>query len=537
MHASSWLLHLGHPFRLGRSSRLGTALIACLLTAACGGSGSGGRTDAGAGGGADPGADTGGRAGDAPTTVQANHCAPNNRYARDAQDNLLPGFQDGSLALEKQWVAANFTQDYLWYREIPAVNANAPEFNTGNDAQSIASYFYAHRTRAREANGQAKDRFSFVYPSADYKRSSEAGMELGYGVAWVGDLRSTPRRLQVAVVYPGSPAEQGGLARGDTVEAVTIDGVTARADTTTPEASALWRQASYPTKRGQQVTFQVHSSTNESKTVTVAADEVVTQPVLVSRVIEQGERRIGYMNLMDFNLPAEKQMATAFEGFRDRNVQELVIDLRYNGGGYLYLASQLAYMAVGAITTRNKVFSGIEHNDKLASENEGVPFFGVESGYSGTNTVRGTALPALNLNRVTVLATNSTCSASEALINGLRGIGVTVDVVGSKTCGKPYGFKPKENCGLTYFPIMFRAVNARGESVDASGMAESCSAGDDLTQPLGDAKEGMLAAALAYRIGDSCPALKSAMPTGADQARRIRLPFQEGMTRYPESRE
>ncbi len=73
----------------------------------------------------------------------------------------------------------------------------------------------------------------------------------------------------------------------------------------------------------------------------------------------------------------------------------------------------------------------------------------------------GQALPALNLSRVFVLTTASTCSASEAIINSLQGVNVQVIQVGSTTCGKPYGFYPADNCGVTYFSIQFQGVNAK----------------------------------------------------------------------------
>ena len=71
-------------------------------------------------------------------------------------------------------------------------------------------------------------------------------------------------------------------------------------------------------------------------------------------------------------------------------------------------------------------------------------------------------MPTLNLATVYVLTGAGTCSASEAIINGLRGVGVQVIEVGSTTCGKPYGFYPQDNCGTTYFSIEYKGVNDMG---------------------------------------------------------------------------
>lgn len=105
-----------------------------------------------------------------------------------------------------------------------------------------------------------------------------------------------------------------------------------------------------------------------------------------------------------------------------------------------------------------------------------------------------------------VLASSGTCSASESVINALRGIDVEVSLVGGATCGKPYGFLPQDNCGTTYFAIQFEGVNAKGFGDYADGFAPTCAVADDFTRPLGDPAEARFAAALAYLSSGTCPA-------------------------------
>ena len=139
------------------------------------------------------------------------------------------------------------------------------------------------------------------------------------------------------------------------------------------------------------------------------------------------------------------------------------------------------------------------------------------------NGTPGQALPTLDLPRVFVLTGPNTCSASEAIMNGLRGVGVEVIQVGSTTCGKPYGFYPTDNCGTTYFTIQFRGANAMGfgdysdgfSPANSSGPGEDvpgCSIADDFTKQLGDQTEGRFATALAYRDGAACPAASGFAP-------------------------
>ena len=129
-------------------------------------------------------------------------------------------------------------------------------------------------------------------------------------------------------------------------------------------------------------------------------------------------------------------------------------------------------------------------------------------------------LPNLGLDRVYIITGPGTCSASEAIINGLRGVGVDVYLIGSTTCGKPYGFYPTDNCGTTYFSIQFRGENdanfgdytdgfsPANTAANAGAVVPGCSVADDFTRELGDPAEGRIAAALSFRASNNqtCPA-------------------------------
>ena len=184
---------------------------------------------------------------------------------------------------------------------------------------------------------------------------------------------------------------------------------------------------------------------------------------------------------------------------------DLVLDLRYNGGGYLDIAAELAYMIAGPTNTTGKVFEVQTFNDKnpfgFTLAQRTTPFENTSQGFSTTS---GQPWPTLNLNRVFVLAGKGTCSASEAVVNGLRGAGVTVSLIGGTTCGKPYGFYPQDNCNTTYFAIQFQGVNQLGFGDYADGFAPTCSVADDYNHALGDPAEGRLAAALYLRTNGVC---------------------------------
>ena len=133
---------------------------------------------------------------------------------------------------------------------------------------------------------------------------------------------------------------------------------------------------------------------------------------------------------------------------------------------------------------------------------------------------------------MTILTGPGTCSASELIINGLRGVDVKVNLIGETTCGKPYGFYPTPNCGTTYFAIQIQVVNQKNFGDYADGFAPICSVSDDFTRPLGDPLEGQLSAALNYRASGICAdpnAVSAGLKAGgvADSVQLIRSRLKE----------
>jgi hypothetical protein len=231
---------------------------------------------------------------------------------------------------------------------------------------------------------------------------------------------------------------------------------------------------------------------------------------------------------------SEREISEAITLMKNGGVSDLVLDLRYNGGGLLAVASQLSYMVAGNGRTAGRTFEQLRFNAAAGSRNpvtgqanNPVPFYAQALGFSVTE---GVALPSLNLPRVYVLTTSGTCSASEAVINGLRGIGVEVVLIGGKTCGKPFGFYPQDNCGETYYTIQFQGVNDVGfgdyadgfipnNSPEAFGVrVPGCVANDDYDRELGDPSEALLSTALQYRSTGSCAVSVSTVSRSSGEA-------------------
>lgn len=451
----------------------------------------------------------------------AQRCSAENPYRLDAAAATTMG----SLADEKRWVASYMDQAYLWYREIPSVNADAATYSNGNDVfGSLERYFNALLTPARTPSGKQKDEFSFIYPTKAWNELSQSGTSLGYGIEWYFSSQTPPRGITVAYVEPNSPAAQAGVTRGDLL--VSIDGVSA--DDTSASGIDRLNGALFPSDNaGHSFVFNRNGSQQNEY---LAPATVTKAPVLVTDTLDVNGRKVGYMVFNDHIASAEQPLIDAVTQFSADGIEALVLDLRYNGGGYLFLASELSYMIAGAAQTDGKIFEQLQYNDKRIADTaaSATPFYNtscvLNSNFDCTNT---NPLPTLNLTRLYVLISQSTCSASEAIVNGLRGIDVDVVLLGSTTCGKPFGFTAKDNCGISYFPIEFQGVNNKGFGDYADGFSATCPVADDFSRALGDTQEGMLAAALYHIDNGSCPSTAQSKSSVTNAGMVIRPPVRE----------
>jgi len=432
----------------------------------------------------------------------AQQCAPTNPDAPAAN-------RTGSLDTEKLWMRAYLGDAYLWYDEIPNVAPNAAQYsNTADVYGSLDNYFEALKTTALTPSGARKDRFSFLIPTDTSTALFDSGVEAGTGVNWRMLSSRAPRGLRVSYVTPGTEAATKGVLRGDTL--VTVDGVSA--DDGTAAGVGVLNAALFPSDVGGTHTYVFNRAGVGQVSVSMTTAAITTKPVLNYSVIDTGAGKVGNIVFTSHVAPAEAQLIEAFTALKAQGATDLVLDLRYNGGGYLYIASELAYMIAGPARTGGKVFEKLNYNAKRTSDNAQAPY-----PFQSTSTANA-ALPTLDLARVYVLTTSETCSASESVINSLRGVDVDVRQIGSTSCGKPYGFAAQDNCGISYFPIEFQGVNAKGfgdyadgftpNGAGATGIA-GCTAADDFTQPLGSANEGLLKAALGYRANGACPVAAS----------------------------
>ena len=421
-----------------------------------------------------------------------------------------------TAAAQNNYLRSWTNETYLWYSEV--VDAN-PALSTTSD------YFKLMKTLATTASGNDKDRFHFILTTAEWQMLSQSGIEAGYGVQWLIAKGQAPgRQIIAAFIEPGSPAATAGVGRGDVVLAV--DGADA-VDGNTQAIVDILNAGLFPDAANETHQLTLRDNSGVVGTVTLQSANVTLDPVQHVMPISTLNGNVGYLLFNDHVATAEAELIDAVNTLKAANVKDLVLDIRYNGGGYLDLASELAYMIAGPNRTSGLTFESLIFNDKHPTTDAvtGRPLVPTPF-HTTTQFAGGTpqALPTLDLPRVFVITGSGTCSASESIMNGLRGVNVQVVQIGGSTCGKPYGFYPADNCGTTYFSIQFKGVNAAGFGDYADGFSPAntvvkpgetlpgCSVLDDFNHEIGDPSEARLAAALSYRAsGGSCPAA----PTGA----------------------
>jgi carboxyl-terminal processing protease len=490
-----------------------TLVVSALL--GCGGGGS-----SGGGGGTTPGTGNGAwQSGVFAPSGNFDALCVNPRSGNDPMTGRPYPDRAGTRTDQNNWLRSWSNELYLWYDEI--VDRNPANYPT-------PQYFELLKTTAVTSSGRDKDNFHFSLATDEWVDYAVSGIAAGYGVFWVLPVTTPPREILVGFAEPGSPATSApvGLLRGTRI--LEVDGIDAVWDNTQDGVDVL-NAGIFPADAGETHVFRVQDPvTLAERNVTMTSALVTTDPVPVVHTVDALAGKVGYLLFNDHIATAESALVAAVEQLQAADIDELVLDIRYNGGGYLDIASELAYMIAGPTRTAGRTFELLQFNDKHTVNNPvtgqplaPTPFHDETQGFS---QAPGTALPTLDLGRVYLLTGPDTCSASESILNGLRGIGVDVVQIGGTTCGKPYGFYPADNCGTTYFTVQFQGVNDAGfgaypdgfspaNSSDLTGVPVSgCAVRDDLSHALGDPAEERFAAALRRMHLGTCPAPSSLAP-------------------------
>jgi carboxyl-terminal processing protease len=356
---------------------------------------------------------------------------------------------------------------YLWSDNLPTASVFNPlSYPTADSVMKKV------RTYSPFVNGRYQDRWSFVIDKATWDNvvsgnSNDTGAEYAF---------NTDSDLRVKLVYSQSSAGKQGVTRGwKTLKINGVDGNYANIKQLNTELGKASQTIVFQKPDHNQVTLTLTGSTYKS-------DYIINQ-----KIFNINGNNVGYFNFDSFlgansGQDTKNELDKVFADFRSKNVTELVLDLRYNGGGYGTVSNYLGSL-IAPSSALGKVFVNSVHNKKYTSWNKTDYFTSL------TNS--------LKVSRISIIVTKGTASASEELINALKPV-MTVKLIGSTTHGKPVGYYGFPVMNNYVFPVALKNVNSVGNADFYDGFTVDKVQADDYTHDLGDPEEGCLKVALNY---------------------------------------
>lgn len=371
-----------------------------------------------------------------------------------------------SIEAQLQFVADGMSYYYLWKDMVPDVNVE--DYEDPKDLVVAMRY-------------PELDIWSSVKDKGLTNAWSMEGKFIGYGFS---TRRDADDNVRLSIVEPNSPSSAAGLERGWIIKSV--NGVSKEE----LDANGSWGDEFGPSEPGVMADFVFEDLEGIEHAATLTRDWIDSITVPVHGVYETPNGPVGYLLFTRFVDDAAPELEEAFGEFIAADVKRVIIDFRYNGGGSLSMTRYINNLTLGKRAT-GEVSYQLRHNENLAEEFDRTYLF-EDLEFS------------MDLDQVIFLTTGTTKSASEAVINGLVPH-TDVQLVGSRTAGKPVGTKNYEFCEQYLSPITFTLENSVGNSNYYEGFPADCEVEDDLLHAFGDPEEGMLAAALALAGGQGCP--------------------------------
>jgi hypothetical protein len=361
--------------------------------------------------------------------------------------------RDTLYYIMKQW--------YYWYDKMPAVTKE----NYADPYELLEALRY-----------KELDKWSFV---ADYDEfiAEMAGSFVGHGFM-IGLDEDTIARI--AMIYKNSQLYLEGVRRGWIVKKVNNVEI---APLLAHDLAAYYTLMG-PMEAGVTNTFLFQKPDNSEVTISSTKSSFTINSVILYDTLHLKSEVAGHLVFESFIEPSEQELKTAFAYFKSQNVKDLILDLRYNSGGYIYIAQQLASY-IGGNGLAGTPFVTLSYNNKMQAANRIFPF--ITTSYS------------FSLPKIVVITTRRTASASELIINGLLPHLNQIITIGDTTNGKPVGMN-QWNCGRKYVfcPITFKVVNSSNEGDYFDGFAPDKIATDDITHNFSDKNEECLKEAILY---------------------------------------
>ena len=299
--------------------------------------------------------------------------------------------------------------------------------------------------------------YSYIYAldAASAQAGTRASSVSGYGIMmsgnyWALNNQGTEFGIVIEHVYPDSPAEKAGLNRGNIIAKYNGKAITAN------NLNEAWADLHYSLSSNITVSIFDLAEQKITETKTISTGSYKENPVAASMVLElEDGPKVGYLSYLGFESAFDSELIDAMRSLKDNGAEEMVLDLRLNGGGSVNSSTILGSMLLDA-SYNDQTYAILARNAANKKANTTCKI---------TSSYNGQSLPRLGIKRLYVITTDNTASASEMVISGLRGLDVEVILIGTTTEGKNCGMDVTQitRKGVTYeyAPITFMNFNAK----------------------------------------------------------------------------
>ena len=401
------------------------------------------------------------------------------------------------LTSGNRWIDEVLEKYYLWNDNLGSVTEK--DYFKGEES------YLKQRLYSKALNGKG-DSFSYIErkDAAATRVNIDHKSTYGFDFEVMTDPLGTTAHVYARVLYvmPHSPASEAGLERGDWISSINGSALTVNNYNELLNGDGITLTLSEVVLSDDDV--QVWVVKND---VTIGASHFVEiNPFFLDSIYTIGSKKIAYLVYNQFSTGPydnsseteyNQQMQALFAKFKAQGVDEFILDLRYNTGGYLSCAIELSSLLAPA-SALGKSFCQLKGNGSSYVEDKTYNF----SSQMANN---------LNLSRLYVLTSTYTASASEALINCLRPYmgNSNVILVGEKTFGKPVGMEPFDDDvhDFIVWPVTYYILNAKGEADYVNGITPDYEISErgivSHLYPLGDEREALLEKTLSLIAGST----------------------------------
>lgn len=416
--------------------------------------------------------------------------------------------------LVNDFIAAYVQDAYLWTSTI--------NWRTVKPEEEPDPFAFFEKLRYKE-----EDKWSALTDDIKGLSGEFEGVSTTFGYQLIfGRYSDAPEYLFAIVlyVYPDSPAEKAGIKRGNIITGnVFIDGSSTMI--TEDNYAKLFNASSLILQTG---TFSETGGLEVNPTMAfMMAENMYEDPINTYAIIEKGANKIGYLCYTDFTQESENRLLEVFSEFKSQGVTDVVLDLRYNSGGYARTSCLLSSILAPASVVKGKeLFVSEQWNDAYMAEFKKVG----KNKYDPNDYFTDTLSVNMDLSRIYILTSSFTASASESTIIGMEPYMEVVqigDTTHGKYCGgvllspetwdeetqKWYPVKEIDNWGM--YLMVYRFANKNGITSFTGGLVPDISEKENYYElyPFGDERDPLLAQAISQITGEPVVETRSAFPT------------------------